>query len=291
MGDDVVVHSEVWQLPGSTSIAELLTIMAKQFLPRVAGFAGWRIYQDVGERGPGWPLGLIYTRDHLREDRFVCLEGVYPRTVADLARRAPALVVQASYLTGQAARPVWLSELEAWPSHTDVEPIRTTVDDGNTGQDWRTLSLLNSLAAEREGPRRTWIRKHIFAGELAAAELFAARNIGALADDLCPASMALAARDLLGAEDEHEEVFGALTPDQAGLGVVAAAFGACEFGLSRGLRRRPPPLHCATYLEYLARQGYSLAPIEKYMAGHIDFDQLSAIIASTDPPASRMGGG
>lgn len=190
MGDDVAAHSEVWQLPGSTSIAELLTMMARRFLPRVAGFAGWRVYQDLGERGPGWPLGLIYTRDHLREERFGCLESQYLRTVDELARRAPVLVVQAAYLSGQAARPVWLSEVEAGPSFSGVELIRAAVDDGSAGRDWRTLRLLDSLAAEREGPRRAWIREHVLAGGLAAAELFAARNMGALAADLCPASMA-----------------------------------------------------------------------------------------------------
>jgi hypothetical protein len=287
MGDDVAAHSEVWQLPGSTSIAELLTMMAKQFLPRVAGFAGWRVYQDLGERGPGWPLGLIYTRDHLREERFVCLESQYLRTVDELAQRAPVLVVQAAYLNGQAARPVWLSEVEAGPSFSGVELIRAAVDDGSAGRDWRTLRLLDSLAAEREGPRRAWIREHVLAGGLAAAELFAARNMGALAADLCPASMALAASDLLCAAGEHEDVFAALGPGQAALGVVATAFGAGEWGLSRGLRRRPPPRHGVVYLEYLAGHGYPLAPIEQYIAGHIDFDELASGIA-TDPPAASQ---
>lgn len=286
MGDDTTLHHEVWQLPSSTPIPDLLAIIARQLLPRVGGFAGWRIYQDVGDRGPGWPLGLIYTRDHLREDRFVCLASEYPRTVADLARRAPVPVVRAGYLTGQAARPIWLAELEAGPSFAGAELVRSAVDDGTVGRDWRTLRMLNSLAAEREQPRRAWIRENVLAGGLAAAELFAARNMGALAasDDLCPASMALAAQDLLGADGEYEEVFAALAPGQAALGVVASAFGACEFGLSRGLRRRPPPQHSAAYLEYLAGQGYPLAPIEQYMAGRLDFDQLAAVTASSPPP-------
>lgn len=283
MGDDVSRHDEVWQLPGSTSIAELLAIIARRFVPRVGGFAGWRVYQDVGDRGPGWPLGLIYTRDHLREDRFVCVASEFPRTVADLVRRAPVPVVQAGYLSGQAARPMWLRELEARPSFAGADLVRSAVDDGTVGRDWRTLWMLDSLAAEREEPRRAWIRENVLAGGLAAAELFVARNMAAIAaaDDLCPASMALAASDLLCADGEHEEVFAALAPGQAALGVVASAFGACEFGLSRGLRRRPPPQHGVAYLEYLAEQGYSLAPIEQYMAGSIDFDQLAAVIAST----------
>jgi len=284
MGDDVTLHNEVWRLRGSTSIAELLVIMARGFLPRVAGFAAWRVYQDVGDQGPGWPLGLIYTRDHLREDRFVCLTGGYPQTVAELARRAPTLVVQAGYLTGQEARPMWVGELEAGPAVTGVELIRSAVDDGTADRDWRTLRRLNALAAEREGPRRAWIREHVLAGGLDPAELFAARNMGAIAADLCPASMELAASDLLCADGEYEDVFAALAPGQAGLGVVASVFGACEFGLSRGLRRRPPPQHGVAYLEFLAGQGYSLAPIEQYLAGHIDFDELAGII-DVGPPA------
>ena len=283
MSDDVLPHEEVWQLPGSTSIAELLTLMARRFLPRVAGFAGWRVYQDAGERGPGWPIGLIYTRDHLREERFVCLESQYLRTVDELAQRAPVLVVQAAYLSGQAARPVWLSEVEAESSFSGVELIRTGVDDGTMGRDWRARRRLDSLAAERERPRRAWIREHILAGGVATAELFAARHMGALAEVLCPASMALAASDLLCATGEPEDVFAGLGPGQATLGVVATAFGAGEFGLSRGLRRRPPPQHSVIYLEYLAGQGYPLAPIEQYIAGHIDFDQLAAH-TETDPP-------
>lgn len=278
MGDDAFRHDEVWQLPSSTSIAELLAIIARRFLPPVGGFAGWRIYQDVGDRGPGWTLGLIYTRDHLREDRFVCVASAFPRTVADLVRRAPLPVVQAGYLTGQAARPVWLSEIEARPSFAGADLVRSAIDDGTADRDWRTLRLLDSLAAERQGPRRAWIRENVLAGGLAAAELFVARNMAAIAaaDDLCPASMDLAASDLLCADGEHEEVFAALGPGQAALGVVASAFGACEFGLSRGLHRRPPPQSGVAYLEYLAGQGYSLAPIEQYLAGHLDFDQLAA---------------
>jgi hypothetical protein len=41
------------------------------------------------------------------------------------------------------------------------------------------------------------------------------------------------------------------------------------------------------YLEYLAEQGYPLAPIEQYIAGHIDFDELASGIA-TDPPAAAQ---
>ena len=88
-------------------------------------------------------------------------------------------------------------------------------------------------------------------------------SMGALAADLCPASMALAASDLLRADGEHEDVFAALGPGRAALGVAATAFGAGEFGLSRGLRRRPPPRQGVVYLEYLAGQGYPLAPIEQ----------------------------
>lgn len=279
MGDDVSSHQEVWQLPGSTSIAELLTIISTQFLPPVAGYAGWRVYQDTGERGPGWTLGLIYCQDHLRRERYVCVQGAYPPTIADMTRRAPTLVIQADYLSGAAARPLWLSEITARPSFTGVKPLRSAVEsDNDAGQDWRLLRELNALAAEREGPRRAWIREHITTGGLAGAELFAARHIGDVYGDLCPASMDLATRDLLGADSDHEEVFAVLPQSQAALGVVAAVFGAIEWGLTRGLRRRSPAPHSVAYLEFLAAQGYSLARIEQFLAGHLDFARLASTI-------------
>lgn len=282
MGDDVSSHQEVWQVPGSTSIVELLTMVATQFLPPVAGYAGWRVYQDTGERGPGWTLGLIYCQDHLRQERYVCLQGEYPPTVADMMRRAPALVIQADYLSGSAARPMWLSEITARPTFTGVKPLRSAVEsDDDAGRDWRVLRELNALAAQREGLRRAWVREHITRGGLAGAELFAARNIGAVYGDLCPASMDLATRDLLGTDSDHEEVFAVLPASDAALGVVAAVFGAFEWGLSRGLRRRRPAQHSVAYLEFLAGQGYSLAPVEQFLAGHIDFAELVSAVENT----------
>lgn len=283
MGDDVTAHNEVWHLPGSTSITELLAIIAKQYLPGIAGYAGWRIYQDVGDRGQGLTLGLIYTGDHLRQERYLCKAGDYPQTVAELSCRAPVTMVRAAHLSGGATRPLWLTEVAAEATYSGVQPIRTAADgDNKAGLDWHTLRQLDALAVEREGPRRAWIRQHILTDGLPAAELFIARNIGALYGDMCPASMALAARDLLAVEGEPEDAFGALREDQAALGVVVAAFGAFEWGLSRGLRRRPPPRVGIIYLEYLAAQGYRLAPIEQYLAGQLDFDALATTIDNQD---------
>ncbi|MGV0741041.1 hypothetical protein [Mycolicibacterium sp. XJ870] len=278
MGDDVDSHREVWELPGATSIDELLAIMAKQYLPGVGGFAGWRVYQDLGDGGPGWTLGLIYTRDHLQQERYLCLAGEYPRTVADLARRAPLLVVKAAYLTFPAARPVTLSEVAARPSWTGAEPIRLASEaDDDANQDWQLLRRLDALGRKGQGPRRTWVREYLRSeGGLADAELFAARNMRSIVGDLCPASMTVAANELLGVEGAHEDVFGSLMQGQAALGVVASVFGAFEWGLTRALRRRTPSPQGVAYLEYLAAQGYRLAPIEQFMAGRIDFDELAA---------------
>ncbi|MDV3130178.1 hypothetical protein M1247_35110 [Mycobacterium sp. 21AC1] len=280
MGDDVDSHREAWELPGTTSIAELLALMAKRYLPGVGGFAGWRVYQDIGEDGPGWTLGLIYTRDHLRQERYLCLAGEYPRTVADLARRAPLLVVHAAYLTFSVARPVTLSEVAARPSWTGVEAVRSASEaDDDAEQDWRLLRRLDALARESQGPRRAWVRAYLQSvSGLADAELFAARNMRSIAQDLCPASMTVAANELLGVDGEHEDVFGGLQPGQAALGVVASVFGAFEWGLSRALRRRQPPGPGVTYLEYLAAHGYQLDPIEQFMSGRIDFDELAAAL-------------
>lgn len=280
MGDDVDSHRETWELPGTTSIGELLGIMAKRYLPGVSGFAGWRVYQDLGEGGPGWTIGLIYTRDHLRQERYLCLAGEYPRTVADLARRAPLLVVQAAYLTSSAARPGTLSEVAAGPSWTGVEAVRSASEaDDDADQDWRLLRRLDALARKSQGPRRAWVRNYLQSDSgLADAELFAARNMRSIAKDLCPASMTVAAHELLGVDGKHEDVFGSLKQGQAALGVVASVLGAFEWGLSRALRRRQPPGPGVTYLEYLAAHGYHLAPIEQFMSGRIDFDELAATL-------------
>ena len=183
--------------------------------------------------------------------------------------------------SGSAARPLWLSEITARPSFIGVIPLRSALEsDEDAVRDWRVLRELNALAAEREGPRRAWIREYITSGALAGAELFAARNIGAVYGDLCPASMDWATRDLLGIDSDHEEVFAALAQSEAALGMVAAVFGAYEWGLSRGLRRQRPAQHSVAYLEFLAAQGYSLAPIEQFLAGHIDFTRLASTVES-----------
>lgn len=202
MGDDVESHRQLWALPGNMPVAELLSLFATTVLPGVGGFAGWRIYQDVGGRTPGWTLGLVYTRDHLRQERYVCLAGEYPRTVADLAGRAPTLAVRADYLTRGQAQPHSVSQLSQTRAWAGVDPVVLSSDAlRDAEQDWRLMGRLDTLINGSHGPRRSWVRHFLRTdGAVASAQLFAARNVGLVGDNLCPASMNVAARDLLGAQ-------------------------------------------------------------------------------------------
>lgn len=276
MADDVESHRQVWELPGSTSVAELLSLFATNLLPSVSGFAGWRVYQDIGERGPGWTLGVVYTRDHLRQERYVCLAGEYPRTVADLAGRAPALVVQAAYLSRGEAQPHTLHQIAQTPNWTGAQPVVLGVDaQADAEQDRRLMGQLNALIKGSQGPRRSWVRHHLHTGgAVASGQLFAARNMRLVTHDLCPAAMIIAARDLLGRQGRYEDVFADIGPSDGGRGLVAAVFGAFEWGLSRPLRSQAPPSLGRAYLDYLGHHGYRLSPVDQFLAGHLDFAGL-----------------
>lgn len=278
MADDVESHRQVWELPGSTSVAELLSLFATNLLPTVSGFAGWRIYQDIGERGPGWTLGVLYTRDHLRQERYVCLAGEYPRTVADLAGRAPALVVQAAYLSRGEAQPHTLRQIAQTPNWTGAQPVVLGTDAHDDAQhDWRLMGQLSALIKGSQVPRRSWVRHHLHTGTaVASAQLFAARNMRLVTNDLCPASMIIAARDLLGIEGRHEDIFAKVGPSDAGLALAATVFGAFEWGLSRPLRSQAPPSQGRAYLDYLGHHGYRLSPVDQFLAGRLDFAGLRA---------------
>lgn len=278
MADDVESHRQVWELPGSTPVAELLSLFATNLLPTVSGFAGWRIYQDIGERGPGWTLGLLYTRDHLRQERYVCLAGEHPRTVADLARRAPALVVQAAYLSRGEAQPHTLHQIAQTPTWTGAQPVVLGTDAVADAQhDWRLMGQLGALVKDSQGPRRSWVRDHLHTGtDAVSAQLFAARNMRLVTNDLCPAAMIIAARDLLGVEGRYEDVFAQIAPSDAGLALAATVFGAFEWALSRPLRSQTPPPLGRAYLDYLGHHGYRLSPVDQFLAGRLDFAGLRA---------------
>ena len=284
MGDDVESHRQLWELDGKTSVAELLSLLATNLLPGVGGFAGWRIYQDVGQRAPGWTLGLVYIRDHLSQERYVCLAGDYPRTVADLAHRAPTLVVHAGYLTRHAAQPRTISQIAQSPEWAGAEPVVLETDpQRDAEQDWRLMRRLDALIKDSQSPRRSWMRRFLRTdGAVASAQLFAARTVAQVTNDLCPASMTIAARELLGANGRYEDVFAALESREAALGMVAAVFGAFEWGLSRPLRQQTAPPRGRLYLDYLDQHGYGLSPVEQFLAGRLDFAGLRNALGAED---------
>lgn len=276
MGDDVESHRQLWELDGNTSVAELLSLFATNLLASVGGFAGWRIYQDVGERAPGWTLGLVYTRDHRRQERYVCLAGEYPRTVVDLAARAPTLAVHAAYLIGGAAQPCTAGQLAQTSAWIGAEPAVLGTDaQRDAEQDWALMRRLDALTKDSQSPRRSWVRGFLRTdAAVTSAQLFAARTVAQVTDDLCPASMMIAAGDLLGIEGRHEDVFARIGSRDGMLATTAAVFGAFEFGLTRPLRRRTPPSRGRLYLDYLGQHGYRLSPVEQFLAGRLDFAGL-----------------
>ncbi|MCC9186995.1 hypothetical protein MMAG44476_35616 [Mycolicibacterium mageritense DSM 44476 = CIP 104973] len=282
MSDDTKSHRQVWALPGATSTAELLSHLATHLLPYVSGFAGWQVNQDVGDRGPGSTLGMIYTRDHLRQERYLCLGVGHRRTVADLARRAPILAVHAAYLTGEAAQPRTFSQATPASTWTGVEPVRLSgVAQNDAEHDWRLMRRLDSLINAAQTPRRAWVRQHIHTGTaVVSAELFAARSMRLVAEDLCPASMIIAARDLLGIEGRYEEVFASTTPGDAGRAIAATVFGAFEWALSQPLHRPASSERRRTYLEYLGDHGYRLSPVDQFLAGHLDLAALRTVLGA-----------
>ncbi|MDF2824478.1 MAG: hypothetical protein K0R68_1886, partial [Mycobacterium sp.] len=197
-----------------------------------------------------------------------------PQTVADLSRRAPTLAVHAAYLTGAAAQPRTVSQIAAAPAWIGAEPVRVSSDaqDG-AHQDVRLMGRLSALIKDNEAPRRAWVRQHLHTG-ITSAELFAARTVRLVTDDLCPASMIIAARDLLGAEGHYREVFAGTTPGDAGRTLVATVFGAFEWGLSQPLQRPMWWERRRTYLDYLGQHGYRLSPVDQFLAGHLDLTAL-----------------
>lgn len=141
------------------------------------------------------------------------------------------------------------------------------------------MGRLDTLINDSHGPRRSWVRQFLRTdGAVASAQLFAARNVGLVGDNLCPASMNVAARDLLGAQGRHQDVFAALESREAALGMVAAVLGAFEWGLSRPQHGQRPLPHGRPYLDYLRDHGYRLSSVEMFLAGHLDVAGLRAAV-------------
>lgn len=124
MGDDVDSHREFWVYPASATIDDLLVEISSHFLPGVAGPAGWYVYVGTRHERQHWEIGLIYTRDDLRQRDHICRLSPGERTLGDLARwtGSSELDVYASYLTFDQARPLSLDEVEEVPRSPDAGP-------------------------------------------------------------------------------------------------------------------------------------------------------------------------
>lgn len=278
MGDDVDSHREFWIYPASATIDDLLVEISSHFLPGVAGPAGWYVYVGTRHERQHWEIGLIYTRDDLRQQDNICRLTPGERTLGDLARwsGSPELDVYASYLTFNQARPLSLDEVEGGPTFTGCRPTKLESEaSADAKRDWVLIRELDRLAGTVAGVRRDWVRANLLAAPPPWIDIFIARNFHYLTELHCPASMSLAA-EFLGVDAPRGEDLAALAhadarPVVVTLAMVLAAF---EWGTQRGTWRVGERPYCKAYLELLAHCGYRLSPIEQVMAGHLSVEQL-----------------
>ncbi|WP_116375248.1 hypothetical protein [Mycobacterium sp. MFM001] len=278
MADDVDSHLQFWDFPATATVDDLLVAISRQLLPSVAGPAGWCIYRDLRDLSRRRVLGLIYTRDDLKEEDRICRYVGGGETLARLARNSE-LVIDAVYLSGGAARAVTLSEMMANKSFTGAQPILL----GSSAReyaliDWRVANEDRRLAAAVRDTRHAWVREHLLfaARPPADVDFFIAENFHFLTTLLCPASMSVAA-ELLGIGDELSS--GTVALQRTGnpaTAVWAMALGAFEWGIDKEETWRfSAREYCSVYLEFLARCGYQLTPIENVIAGHAASEQLT----------------
>ncbi len=121
MGDDVESHREFWDLPAVATVDDLLVAISKSVLPSVGGPAGWCIYSDIRDLSRRRVLGLIYTRDDLKQERRICRCASGGETLGRLALESE-LAVDAVYLSGDAAQPLTITEVIAGRSFTGAQP-------------------------------------------------------------------------------------------------------------------------------------------------------------------------
>ncbi|MFC5336426.1 hypothetical protein [Mycobacterium branderi] len=111
MGDDVESHRVFWIFPESATVDDLLVEISTRYVPGIAGPAGWIVHVNTDDYVRRLDLGLIYTRDDLRQEDHICRLVSGRTTLGDLARRAkvPDLDVYARYLTWDMGRPLALT--------------------------------------------------------------------------------------------------------------------------------------------------------------------------------------
>lgn len=279
MGDDVESHRVFWVFPGSATVDDLL-VEITHYIPGVAGPAGWVVDVNTDDRLRRRNLGLIYTRDDLRQEDQICRLTTGQTTLGDLARRTGVadLDVYAGYLTSGMGRPLALSEVTAGPTYTGVQPTKLQSEAAaQANTDWVLVNELDRRAAAVAAARRDWIRTNVVSRSTPppGTDVFIARNFHYLTDLHCPASMDVAAQ-LLGADDARHENFEAAIdidarPAMVTLTMVLAAF---EFDTARHGWQAGGRASSRPYFEFLAGCGYPLAPIEEVMAGRITAEQL-----------------
>lgn len=278
-GDDVDSHREFWIFPASATIDDLLVEISRHYLPGVSGPVGW--FVDVNTDQPRrLGVGVIYTRDDLRQEGHICRLITGKTALGELARRAkvPDLDVYLRYLTWDMGRPLTLSEVTAGPTYTGAQPTKLQSEAAaQANTDWVLVNELDRRAAAITTARREWIRTNIVsvATPPPGTDMFIARNFHFLADLHCPASMNVAAQ-LLGTDEAKYEDLEARSdfdnrPAMVTLAMVVAAFEWNSANRSWRVGGRP---YCKPYFEFLASCGYRLAPIEEFMAGHIGLEQL-----------------
>jgi hypothetical protein len=287
MGDDVESHRVFWIFPASATVDDLLVEISTHYLPGVAGPAGWCVDVNTDDHIRRLELGVIYTRDDLRQEDHICRLVTGTTTLGDLARRAklPDLDVYARYLTWDMGRPLTLSEVTAGPTYTGAQPNKLESEAAaQANTDWVLINELDRRAASVTAARRDWIRTNVVsvATSPPGTDIFIARNFHFLTDLHCPASMDVAAQ-LLGTDDAKYEDLQAIVdiddhPAVVTLAMVLAAF---EWNTARRSWRTGGRPYCKPYFEFLASCGYRLSPIEQVVAGHISVEQLRFSVDDT----------
>jgi hypothetical protein len=292
MGDDVESHVEFWVFPASATFDDLLIEISSRYLPSVGGPAGWRLYSNIDDPCVRRVLGLIYTRDDLKQEDRICRLIAGRRTLGELAKFSE-LDVYASYLTFDEARPVTVGEVKASASFTGCRP--TKLESRASAQAKHAWWLINELDREASATstvRREWIRDTLLtaASWPDGAEVFIARNFHFLTSLLCPVSMDIAGT-LLGTDESLDDGLDSVPdindrPNIATLAMILAAF---EWGIRKESWRFGERQDCRVYLEFLATCGYPLSPIEHVMAGHMTVDEFLETEESVRERVERVG--
>jgi hypothetical protein len=278
MGDDVRSHREVWEFPASATLDDLLLAISQQLLPSVSGPAGWCIYRVGDEPSRRTALGMIYSRDDLRQERRIGQVASRGRNRVEDFAHDGRLFVQATYLTGNAGLLRTVSEVSAGASSTGAQPtVLESQARDDALIDWRLADQNKRLATEARGTRRAWVREHLRTiAELPSAQAFVANNFHIMTRLLCPASMRIAG-ELLGLPHEvrtgAEAVMATGDASSATLAMVLAAF---EWGFEKQLTwHQADAEDCAVYMDFLGRAGYQLSEIEQVIAGRRRYEELT----------------